>query len=149
MTRSIRVVKIEAKDTYEIRNKILRPHQAIDKCQYPGDLDSTTAHYGVFERRGIVGILSIYKVQNKKIDIPDSWQLRAMATSEDVRGKGYGLKLLQEAESYVKTYEAKCIWANSRLGAVGFYKRSGYSSMGDEFHIQDIGPHYLVYKKVT
>jgi len=97
----------------------------------------------------IVGILSIYKVQNNEIDISKSWQLRVMATKENVRGKGYGAKLLVEAESYAEKQGAKCIWANARLNALGFYERFGYSVKGEEFVVPDIGPHYLVFKTVV
>ena len=145
----VQIQKIDVKDTYDLRHKLLRPHQSIDLCQYPGDLDSHTAHFGAYRSGEIVGILSIYKVQNNAIDIAESWQLRAMATTADIRGKGYGSKLIHEAEQYASHQGARCIWANSRLNAVGFYENHGYSSIGSEFIIQDIGPHYLVHKKVT
>jgi hypothetical protein len=60
--KDVRKIKIE--DTYALRHQILRPHQTIDQCRYPGDFDELTAHLGIFEADELVGILSIYKVQN-------------------------------------------------------------------------------------
>jgi GNAT superfamily N-acetyltransferase len=114
--KDVRKIKIE--DTYALRHQILRPHQTIDQCRYPGDFDELTAHLGIFEADELVGILSIYKVQNNEIEIPDSWQLRAMATSTGARGKGYGFKLLNAAEVYASQHQALCIWANNNKWTV-------------------------------
>jgi ribosomal protein S18 acetylase RimI-like enzyme len=145
--KDVRKIKIE--DTYALRHQILRPHQTIDQCRYPGDFDELTAHLGIFEADELVGILSIYKVQNNEIEIPDSWQLRAMATSTGARGKGYGFKLLNAAEVYASQHQALCIWANARVSALGFYQKAGYRIMGEEFGIEGVGPHYLVAKTIA
>ena len=44
--KDVRKIKIE--DTYALRHQILRPHQTIDQCRYPGDFDELTAHLGIF-----------------------------------------------------------------------------------------------------
>ncbi|MBL4820751.1 MAG: GNAT family N-acetyltransferase, partial [Gammaproteobacteria bacterium] len=93
-------------------------------------MDSSTAHFGVFKSTEVIGILSIYRVQNKEIDISGSWQLRAMAITESERSKGHGFKLLREAESYASSQGGMCIWANARSSATGFYEKSGFSTMG-------------------
>ncbi|MBL4584852.1 MAG: GNAT family N-acetyltransferase [Pseudomonadales bacterium] len=147
------IKRITTQDTYALRQRILRPHQSLDHCQYPGDLDSTTVHYGVINAQAIVGILSLYRVNHEEIDIPQSWQLRAMATCESARGKGYGIKLIEKAESYIKSgythcILGQCIWANARTSALGFYQKLGYLSVGPEFDIPAVGPHYLCYKKL-
>lgn len=143
-----KIRKIDVEATYQLRHEILRPHQAMAQCHYPGDMDLMTAHFGAFDLDEIVGIVSIYQVQNSQLDISNSWQLRAMATKEKVRGQGFGFKLLNAAESYALDLGGKCVWANARLNAVAFYEKSGYSVQGDEFDISNIGWHYLVYKKL-
>jgi len=138
------IKRIRAEETYPLRQEILRPHQPADQCRYAGDADATTAHFGAFHSGRIVGILSVYRASNEQLDMAHSWQLRAMATSEDHRGKGLGLRLLEAAESYVSTQGGKCIWANARLHALGFYEKAGYAAHGEHFHIAHIGPHVLV-----
>ena len=70
-----------------------------------------------------------------------------MATEADVRGKGYGAMLVEHAEAYIASQKWRCIWANARINALGFYQNLGYSTVGAEFNIADVGPHQLVYKK--
>lgn len=141
--------RISVVDTYGLRHQILRPYQTIDQCRYPGDSDDLTTHFGVFDEDELVGILSIYNVQHPDIKTPNSWQLRAMATAESGRGKGYGFKLLHAAESYAATYHAQCIWANARSTALGFYEKADYRVLGEEFSIPSVGPHYLVAKTIA
>lgn len=145
----IEIKRIRPEQTYALRHRILRPHQDIEDCRYPGDFDSTTAHFGAICSEEIVGILSVYKINHDAIDISDSWQLRAMATAESVRGKGYGAKLIEQVESAIANQDVQCIWANARINAVGFYQNLNYSIVGSEFDIPDVGPHQLVYKKIT
>lgn len=144
----VEVRRITIADTYALGHQILRPHQTIDQCRSPGDSDDVTAHFGAFDADELVGILSIYNAQPPDINTPNSWQLRAMATSENGRGKGYGFKLLQAAESYAAQYHAQCIWANGRSAVIGFYEKAGYSVVNEEFSIPEIGPHFLASKNI-
>ena len=141
--------RIHVEETYQLRHEILRPHQALEQCQYPGDTDETTAHFGAFLSERIIGILSIYRVNSPKLAIPNGWQLRAMAVAEEARGKGYALVLLRVAENYASSMGGGYIWANARKIALGFYQNAGYEIRGDEFDIPDIGPHFLVCKEIA
>ncbi len=143
------IQEIQAKETYKLRHELLRPYQSIECCKYPGDNDQNTRHFGAFESGIIVGIVSIYLNLNQQLDCQNCWQLRAMATAESVRGKGYGKKLLKEAELYASTQKSHCIWANARKKAIGFYTGNGYAVIGNEFEVKDIGSHYLVFKKMN
>ena len=140
--------QIAAVQTYHLRHKLLRPHQPMDRCRFAGDDELNTAHFGVYQADQLVGILSVYPAQNGSITMPDSWQLRAMATEVHVRGQGYGAKLMAKAEFYVTAKGGQCIWANARLHAVGFYEKLGYVRVGQTFHIPHVGPHILVCKKL-
>lgn len=145
----VEIKRIRPEQTYELRHRILRPHSEIKDCQYPGDFDSTTSHFGAICSEQIVGILSIYKINHNDIDLPNSWQLRAMATAESVRGKGYGAMLIERVESTIADQNGQCIWANARIHAVGFYQNLDYAVIGYEFDIPNVGSHQLVYKKLS
>jgi hypothetical protein len=36
------------------------------------------------------------------------------------------------------------VWCNARTPAVGFYEKLGFSTIGEEFELPPIGPHYLM-----
>lgn len=135
-------------DTLKLRQRLLRPHQSIDDCRYPGDKDTDTRHFDAFDDENLVGILSVYQRMHSQIKSAKSWQLRAMATADSVRGKGFGRQLLENAEAYVRSNEGELIWANARKLALGFYLKNGYTVEGSEFEVADIGLHYLVLKRV-
>ncbi len=44
----LEVKTISAEDTYEIRHRILRPHQSIEQCQYEQDHAEGSFHLGAF-----------------------------------------------------------------------------------------------------
>jgi predicted GNAT family N-acyltransferase len=60
-----------------------------------------------------------------------------MATAPDLRGSGVGAALLRTVEREV----AAPLWCNARTTAAGFYARHGWRTVGEEFLVQDIGPH--------
>lgn len=138
---------IKAHDTIALRQKILRPDLSLLQCHYPGDTDSSTHHFGCTINDGLVGIVSVYKRSNKDLNSGCGFQIRAMATSENVRGKGVGLKLLESAQNLASKSGADYIWANARSTAIGFYKKAGYTVFGEEFSVQGVGAHFLVFKK--
>lgn len=143
------VRKITAEETLALRNAVLRPHQSVEQCRYPGDNDPPAAHFGVFEAGAIVGIVSVYPQHNPAIDSAQCWQLRALATVETVRGRGYAICLLRHAERHAIEHGADVIWCNSRRTAAGFYLKRGYQAVGEEFVIEDVGPHSLLYKTIS
>ena len=95
----VKIHKIQASDTLALRKKILRPNFSLEECNYPGDSDSSTYHLGCMINNDLSGIVSIYKRSNEDVHLGIGFQIRAMATGENVRGKGVGLKLLREAEN--------------------------------------------------
>ena len=143
----VKICKIKTEETYNLRHEILRPQQSLISCQYAGDQDPTTGHYGAFDSGLLVGIVSVYKVNNIKLNCGNCWQIRAMATDKNVRNRGYGLLLLRRAERHAYQLSPDCIWANARKNAIGFYEKAGYKVDGPEFVIPDIGPHFLIYRK--
>jgi len=93
----------------------------------------------------LVGVVSIYKRLNSEVHTGCGFQIRAMATCDSVRGKGIGLKLLNSAETCAFDLGAHYLWANARTSATGFYKKAGYTVCGEEFDIQGVGPHFLIF----
>ncbi len=161
-------------ETYPIRHQVLRPHQSVDDCRYPGDRDASTRHLGAFQRtmiaaadqphqqtqldiqeskdygtESLIGICSIYQQQHPELSSIDSCQLRAMATLPAARGLGVGLMLLTAAEQHAQSLKHQGLWANARETALGFYQRAGYDVVSEKFSLPDIGAHWLVRKSLS
>jgi len=142
----VKVHKVQASDTLVLRKKILRPQFTLEQCNYPGDSDISTYHLGCIISNDLSGIVSIYKRSNEDICSGIGYQIRAMATCDKVRGQGVGLKLLNEAENIAFGLDADYMWANARSTAIGFYVKAGYKIIGQEFYIEGVGAHFIVFR---
>lgn len=137
--------QIESLDTLELRLAILRPRGSIKDCMFPGDDHSSTKHFGAFRNKLLIGVVSIYNRRHENFN-GKGYQIRAMATLEQERGKGVGSKLLKRTEEYALANNADYIWANARVLAKDFYLKSHYHLDDTEFNIENVGLHVLVSK---
>ena len=79
----------------------------------------------------------------------EGFQLRGMATLEQLRGKGLGNQLVNFAIVYLKGKKANYIWCNARKKALNFYLNLGFEIISDQFEVPGIGPHHVMYLKIT
>ncbi|SEB35039.1 Predicted N-acyltransferase, GNAT family [Tenacibaculum sp. MAR_2009_124] len=137
------VEKIEAKETYALRKKILR--EGIDlPYKFDRDLDRDTFHFGVLKDGKLIGIASFMKSKNDLFS-SDQYQLRGMATSEEVRGIGAGKILINTAIDLLKNKGIKQVWCNARKEATTFYKKLGFKVTGNLFIVEKVGPHFTMF----
>lgn len=141
------VKKITALETYIVRQEVLRKGKPIETCHFNGDDDTTTTHFGLFENENIIGVVSVFKTNSLLFLEKTQFQIRGMAVLENFQSKGYGEQLLKAAEKFCWQEKANLIWFNAREKAVSFYKKSGYTVLGDSFNIPDVGIHFVMFKK--
>ena len=55
------IKKISSIETYPVRHEVLRKGKPIETCQFKGDDDDNTTHFGLFLENKLVGIISIFK----------------------------------------------------------------------------------------
>lgn len=98
----------------------------------------------------LVGCLLLFP-----LDQPAFWQLKQMAVREDCRELAIGRRMLEFAEKLILEKEkspagqnkqrAFRFILNARKSALGFYEKSGYKIVSEEFMELDI-PHYRMEK---
>ncbi|MDN3666304.1 GNAT family N-acetyltransferase [Algibacter miyuki] len=142
------VKQIPAEETHAVRHPVLRPGKPIETCVFDGDNLETTLHFGIFSNDDIIGVCSFLKKNNTKHSEVIQYQLRGMAVLNTHQGLGIGHKLLQASESILIKKGTQLIWCNAREVAVKFYNKNGYKTIGKPFNISDIGPHFVMYKRV-
>ncbi|WP_435263583.1 GNAT family N-acetyltransferase [Tenacibaculum sp. nBUS_03] len=136
------IKKIKATDTYLIRKEILR--KGIDlPYKFAGDFDDETYHLGAFLNNKLVGIVTLMRSKNNNFT-HNQYQLRGMATLTEVRGKGIGKQLVNEALSLLRNDGVAVLWCNAREKASSFYKRLGFVIVGETFVIEKVGEHYVM-----
>lgn len=139
----IKIKNISAQETYKIRLAVLRKNIDLP-YKFKEDELENTFHLGAFYNNKLVGIASF--MQNR-IDVVngEQYQLRGMATLPEVRGMGAGRLLIEEAKRILKVKGIDVLWCNARKEAVGFYKSLNFVTIGKEFEVQKVGPHFKMY----
>jgi predicted GNAT family N-acyltransferase len=142
----IKVKKITFLDTFPVRSAVLRQGKPIETCFFLGDDDAETTHFGLFNDNNLIGVASVFKVQNENIEKNNQFQLRGMAVLSECQGMGFGNVLLEEICKFAIAKNAEVLWFNARENAVKFYQNSGFSELGDSFEIPEIGTHFVMFK---
>jgi ribosomal protein S18 acetylase RimI-like enzyme len=140
------VKKITAKDTYFVRNQVLRKGKPLTSCFFEGDNLQTTSHFGIYAVDKCIGILSVFQIKNNSFGALNQFQIRGMAVLPEFQELGIGKQLINHCENLFLDTTETVIWCNAREKAVGFYEKMGFDKIGNPFIIDDIGIHYIMYK---
>ena len=148
---SYTINRISAADTLSIRQQVLRPNLAADQCQFEGDQDETTFHFGAFKDDLLIGIATMMVDCSPELTeiAKDQYRLRGMAVMPEYRDQGIGRKILEACLQEVQRRGCGLFWCNARVTAAKFYTTAGFSKTSDtSFKIPDAGPHFLMYKQL-
>jgi predicted GNAT family N-acyltransferase len=141
-----KIKKITYLDTFPIRSAVLRQGKPIETCFFLGDDAEETTHFGLFDDEKLIGVASVFKVNNENFEQNNQFQLRGMAILSEYQGLGFGNLLLKEVCKFVITKNAEVLWFNAREKAVNFYQNFGFSVLGNLFDIPGVGPHFVMFK---
>lgn len=153
------VRRVSAHVVRPLRTEILRPGWTDRLATYPED-DTVAVHLGAFvggadSPQGVGTIYAEAPPPAHAGEIPRwayprgaAWRLRGMATSHAARGTGLGRAVLEACFDVVREAQGRALWCNARIGALDFYQRLGMVTVGPEFDIPEIGPHYVMWREV-
>lgn len=137
--RLVQVCEVDAGDTRELRQRVLRPHQSL--TELAAEEHPAAVWFGAIAEE-VVGTVSISaEPPPGEYEGSRPFRLRAMATSEGMRGRGLGQVLVAAAVDRVQREGGDMLWCSARTAAVEFYRKSGFSETSEEFDVPDIGPH--------
>lgn len=148
--QSMHLERLAAEQVQPLRTEILRPHFDEGRlCEFPQDHHHDTAHYGIVDDDFAVHAVVTY-IHNECPHKPgvEALQLRGMCVDEPMQGHGLGERLLEGSlgQLAVSFPSAKIVWCNARTSAVGFYEKMGFETSGEEFEVDEIGPHVVMCK---
>jgi GNAT superfamily N-acetyltransferase len=131
------VAEVDEPSTVDIRHRLLRAGMPRSSVAMGGDADATW--FGVLHDGAIEGSAGVFAE-----DSPDGdsrHRLRAMATSERIRGSGLGRMLVDAVCGRVVAEGGSSVWASARTTAAGFYTKLGFEITSDEYDVEGIGTH--------
>lgn len=147
VTEKFTLYRTEALNILDLRQRILRPGRAKETAQFDGDELATTYHFAAKANvRESEPVCCVSYMLSPLGEIP-AYQLRGMATEEDLRGTGIGSAVTMFAEEWIcSETQVQMFWCNARKESVGFYKKAGWKIVSAEFEIPDVGPHFKMAK---
>jgi len=143
---SLKIVKSE--DLLNLRSKILRNNLDPNLCRFPGDKEINSFHIGAFNGNTLIGGVSVMKNECKKKELPNCFQLRGLFVDKEFQHNGIGKTIVNFVENRLRDSGVNYLWMNARESAVLFYLKLNYSNSKISYVINEIGLHYLMYKKL-
>ncbi len=143
------VKRIHLKDTFKIRRSVLGIEGIDSSYNFTGDKESDTFHLGAFVDNNLVSVASFYFNPNPNFNIDNQYQLQGMATLENHRKQGFSRELLNVAFPIIKQNFCNLVWCNARIEARAFYEKLGFEVFGDEFEVEGIGRHVLMFREIN
>ena len=146
MNLSLKIVKSD--DLLNLRSKILRNNLDPNLCRFPGDKEINSFHIGAFNGNTMIGGVSVMKNECKKKELPNCFQLRGLFVDKEFQHNGIGKTIVNFVENRLRDSGVNYLWMNARESAVLFYLKLNYSNSKISYVINEIGLHYLMYKKL-
>ena len=146
MNLSLKIVK--SNDLLNLRSKILRNNLDPNLCRFPGDKEINSFHIGAFNGNTLIGGVSVMKNECKKKELPNCFQLRGLFVDKEFQHNGIGKTIVNFVENRLRDSGVNYLWMNARESTVLFYLKLNYSNSKISYVINEIGLHYLMYKKL-
>ncbi|AMW32130.1 cystathione beta-lyase [Fervidobacterium changbaicum] len=121
-----------------IRHEVFVIGQGIDERLELDGRDEQAIHF-------LVRHFGKYVATARIRDIGEYWKVERVAVLKEFRGLGYGKKIMEAIESYIKRTNPKPITLNAQLEVREFYEKLGYKSVGHVFYEAGI-PHIKMEK---
>ncbi|GAB2974374.1 GNAT family N-acetyltransferase [Mucilaginibacter puniceus] len=118
------IEQIRPELTWRMRQKVLYPAQKLYEMEM--EEDNHGYHFGAFMDNELVGVVSLFKNG-------DDFQFRKFAVDEPMQGKGIGETMLKHLINFALNENAKRLWCNARVTAIGFYLKYGFTHTGQFF----------------
>ncbi|HEY5652675.1 MAG TPA: GNAT family N-acetyltransferase, partial [Acidimicrobiia bacterium] len=131
------VTEIDEESTIDLRHRLLRSGMPRSSVSMSGSEDAVW--FGVLHDGSVEGTIGLFTETSPEGD--SRHRLRAMATSETIRGSGLGKMLVDALCDRVVSVGGTSVWAAARAPAVAFYSKLGFEITSDEYEVDGIGPH--------
>jgi len=129
-----------------VRWDVLLPGWPAEKIRFPGEDAPAVMQIGAFADGRSIGCATVLPAPWQG---EAAWQLRGMGVAHDWQKKGVGQLILAEVEDLVRTVsDVRLMWCNAREVALGFYQRLGWVVASERFHVENVGPHFKMTKRL-
>jgi predicted GNAT family N-acyltransferase len=117
-----------------------------------GDGEPGAVHLAALDAAGeVVCACVLYpRTYPHRPEAPDAWQLRGMATAQEVRNQGVGAQVIAEAVTEVRSRGGRLLWCEAREPVIPFYARNGFHGEGEIYIGAETGiPHQFMWRELS
>lgn len=131
--------------TYDLRRRVLRAGRGEAAVAFVGDDDPEALHLAVVDEDArVLAVASVLPASTDHRLGRRAVRLRGMAVEPAHQGRGLGSVLLEAVVQRARALGAEVVWAAGRDGALGFYRRRGWTVEGEGYLAADDLPHHTV-----
>ncbi len=125
MNSQITICKYHAvpAEAMEIRQTVFVEEQGF--CDEFDDTDGVATHFVLFLREIPVATCRVFRGTGDK-----DYLLGRLAVVKEYRGYGFGMRMLAEAECFVRSVGGNSLWLHSQSQAAPFYQKAGFVAHG-------------------
>lgn len=146
----MQIVPVALQETYDLRRRVLRNHLEGAPAGAPTDELPGTLHLGASLDGRLVGVVTLFVEPAPGRGDVAAMRFRFMAVDPAFQGRGVGRALMAGVIGRARAAGARILWANGRDTALDFYRRLGFSVVGESFCDSTSGlPHHLVLLALT
>ena len=125
-------------DGAQIRRKVFMEEQGF-KNEFD-DIDEKAVHTVVYADEKPAATARLFEDEK-------GWHIGRVACLKEFRGKGFGAAVMGELERYAAGHNIREISLSAQTAAEKFYKKLGYTSLGD-LHYDEHCPHVTMVKTI-
>ena len=137
------MIDFKVTNTLSEDEKMIRETVFIEEQKFKIEFDDTddiATHIVMYLDNHPVGCCRLYKQENE-------YHIGRIAVLKPYRGKGYGEKILLQAEKNAKKMGADSISLSAQVRASGFYEKLGYKKHG-EIYFDEYCEHIAMKKDI-
>lgn len=125
---------------YDLRYEVLRKPLGKPIGSERNEGDAIGIHFALFDNDAIRAIARLDSIDK------NTCQVRFVAVSSEMQGRGYGKLIMLAVESEGRKEGYSKLILHARDYAVEFYKKLDYKLLGESYKLFDILQHYLMEK---
>ena len=140
MNPAVEVRLTDAPAVRPLRQKMLRAGRPVSESVYPYDDLPEALHVAAYAGDVVVGCATVYP---EPYEGRPAYRLRGMAVEHEHQGSGVGSQVMTRVIDELRARGVALLWCNARTVALPFYRRHGFTPVGEEFLAAHDIPHYV------
>jgi predicted GNAT family N-acyltransferase len=144
------VQRLSLEQIMPLRVRVLRKGTPATHAHYPEDEYDDVVHFGIVHDGAVIATSTWFTKECPERVGANAMQLKGMAVDNALQTSGLGRQLIHAGIQLAQHKNAQVVWARARDTAVGFYKKCGFTVVGDGFIDEPTGmPHHIVVLDIT